>query len=124
MSTPYFAGLDVGGSTMKGGVVDDAGRPLSAVSLPTEAHRGQEFGLARMCETIRLAVARAGLGMGQVAAVGVATPGLMDIPAGIILDPPNLRPWLNVPVRQHVQEVFGLPTAFQNDANAAAYGEY
>src|SRR6202043_121985 len=60
----------------------------------------------------------------QVVAIGVATPGTMDIPAGVILDPPNLRPWRNVPVRQHLREVFGVPTAFQNDANAAAYGEY
>jgi glucokinase len=48
----------------------------------------------------------------------------MDIPAGLILDPPNLQPWKNVPVRQHVQQEFGIPTAFQNDANAAAYGEF
>src|SRR5262245_40795420 len=120
----YYVGLDVGGTTMKCGVVDDTGRPLSAVSLPTEAHRGQAFGLERMCETIRAAVREAGLGMGQVAAIGVATPGTMDIPAGVILDPPNLRPWQNVPVRRHVEQAFGLPTAFQNDANAAALGEY
>jgi glucokinase len=121
---PLYVGLDVGGTTMKAGVVDDAGRPLSAVSLATEAHRGQEFGLERMCETIRQAVAAAGLTLKQIAAVGVATPGTMDIPAGIILDPPNLRPWQNVPVRRHIHEAFGLPTAFQNDANAAALGEF
>ncbi len=109
---------------MKAGVVDDAGRPLSAVSLPTEAHRGQEFGLERMCETIRQAVTAAGLQLSDIAAIGVATPGLMDIPGGMILDPPNLRPWKNVPVRDHVYRVFGIPTAFQNDANAAAMGEY
>jgi glucokinase len=125
MSTaPVYIGLDVGGTSMKAGVVDDTGRPLSAVSVPTEAHRGQEFGLRRMCEAIRKAAAAAGLGMDRVAAVGVATPGLMDIPAGVILDPPNLQPWKNVPVRQHVQMEFGIPTAFQNDANAAAYGEF
>jgi glucokinase len=121
---PYFAGLDVGGSSMKGGVVDDTGRPLSSVSLPTEAFKGQEHGLERMCETIRAAVERAGLRLDQLAAIGVATPGTMDIPAGVILDPPNLKPWQNVPVRQYVQEKFRIPTAFQNDANAAAYGEY
>jgi glucokinase len=121
---PYFIGLDVGGTSMKAGAVDDTGSPLSAVSLPTEAYRGQEFGLKRMCEAIRTAAKQAGLGMDQVAAVGVATPGLMDIPAGIILDPPNLRPWKDVPVRQHVRDYFGIPTAFQNDANAAAYGEF
>jgi glucokinase len=123
-ATPLYVGLDVGGSTMKAGVVDDNGRPLSSVSLPTEAHRGQEFGLERMCETIRHAVADAGVGQEQIAAIGVATPGTMDIPAGIILDPPNLKPWRNVPVRQHIHEVFNVPTAFQNDANAAAFGEF
>jgi glucokinase len=120
----YYVGLDVGGTTMKAGVVDDAGRALSAVSLPTEARRGQDFGLARMCQTIRAAVDETGLGLRQVGAIGVATPGTMDIPAGIILDPPNLRPWQNVPVQRHVQQEFGLPTAFQNDANAAALGEF
>jgi len=122
--TPLFVGLDVGGTTMKGGVVDDMGQILSAVNLPTEAHRGQEFGLERMGETIRHAVAAARLSLGQIAAIGVATPGLMDIPAGVILDPPNLQPWKNVPVRQHIYDAFQVPTAFQNDANAAAYGEY
>jgi glucokinase len=122
---PYFVGLDVGGTSMKAGVVDDAGRPLApAVSLPTEAERGQEFGLERMCETIRAAVSRAGVRLDQVAALGVATPGTMDIPAGLILDPPNLKPWRDVPVRDHVRKTFSLPTAFQNDANAAAYGEF
>jgi glucokinase len=124
MSTPYYVGLDVGGTTMKAGVVDDLGNPLSAVSLPTEAAKGQEHGLERMCETIRQAVSAAGLSLADVAAIGVATPGLMDIPAGVILDPPNLHPWRNVPVRDHVHGVFKLPTAFQNDANAAALGEH
>src|SRR4051812_11124544 len=106
---PKFVGLDVGGSSMKAGVVDGAGHVLSKVQLPTEAERGQAFGLERMCETIRLAIAESGLGPGEIAAIGVATPGTMDIPAGIILDPPNLKPWLNVPVRQHIEETFALP---------------
>jgi glucokinase len=125
MSTSLlFVGLDVGGTSMKGGVVDDSGRTLSAVSLPTEAERGQEAGLERMCQTIRAAISAAEMRLDQIAAIGVATPGTMDIPAGIILEPPNLRPWHHVPVRQHIHDVFGLPTAFQNDANAAAMGEF
>src|SRR5271154_2581639 len=106
MPAPLFVGLDVGGTAMKAGVVDDAGKPLASVSLPTEAHRGQEFGLERMCETIRQAVAAAGLKMADIDAIGVATPGTMDIPAGMILDPPNLKPWRNVPVRAYIQQVF------------------
>ncbi len=124
MPTPLFVGLDVGGTAMKAGVVDDTGKSLGSVSLPTEAHRGQEFGLERMCESIRQAVAAANLKMSDIAAIGVATPGTMDIPAGIILDPPNLKPWRNVPVRDYVHKKFKLPTAFQNDANAAAFGEF
>ncbi len=124
MAAPLYVGLDVGGTSMKAGVVDDTGKARCSVSLPTEAHRGQEFGLERMCETIRQAVAAGNLKMSDIVAIGVATPGTMDIPAGIILDPPNLKPWRNVPVRDYLHKKFKLPTAFQNDANAAALGEF
>jgi len=126
MAAPQkYVGLDVGGTTMKAAVVDDAGKPLSDPQvMPTEPELGQEAGLETMCETIRRAVKAAGLTMADVAAVGVATPGLMDIKAGLILDPPNLKPWKNVPVRDHIARAFGKPTAYQNDANAAALGEY
>lgn len=123
-NTRYHVGLDVGGSAMKAGVVSDEGKPFRSVTLPTEAHRGQQFGLARMCEAIREAVRVANLTLDDITTIGVATPGLMDIPAGLITDPPNLKPWRNVPVRDHIAREFGKPTAFQNDANAAALGEY
>src|SRR5713226_4325513 len=55
-TSALFVGLDVGGTSMKAGVVTDDGQPLSAVSLPTESFKGQAFGLERMCETIRLAI--------------------------------------------------------------------
>ncbi|MFO0808493.1 MAG: ROK family protein [Gemmataceae bacterium] len=123
--TPLFVGLDVGGTTMKAGVVDDNGKPLSTpATLPTEAGKGQEHGLGVMAETIRQAAMAAHVSMDEIAAIGVATPGSMDIAAGLILDPPNLKPWRNVPVRQFIADTFGLPTAFQNDANAAALGEF
>ncbi len=120
----YYVGVDVGGQSIKGGVVDDHGRPLSSVSVPTEAEQGQDHGLGQMAKTVRQAVAAANLKIDQIGAIGVGTPGTMDIPAGLILDPPNLKPWKNVPVRSHIEKEFGKPTAFQNDANAAAYGEY
>src|SRR5262245_28479773 len=116
----YYVGLDVGGTTMKAAVVDDAGKPGPSVVSPTESHKGQEAGLATMADTIRKAIAAAGRSVKDITAMGVATPGTMDIPAGLILDPPNLKPWKNVPVRQYVQDTFQKPTAFQNDANAAA----
>jgi glucokinase len=125
MSSPLlYVGLDVGGTTMKAAVVDDLGKTYPSATMPTEASKGQEHGLNQMCATIRRAIAAAGKTEKDIAAIGVATPGTMDLPAGIILDPPNLKPWQNVPVRDYVSTTFGLPTAFQNDANAAAFGEY
>jgi len=122
--TLYFVGLDVGGTSMKCGIVDDAGNSHSLVNLPTEPERGQEAGLATMAEAIRQAVAAAHLTLADIAAIGVATPGLGDIPTGTIVDPPNLKPWKNVPVKQYIMDTFHLPTTYQNDANAAAYGEF
>jgi glucokinase len=120
-----FVGLDVGGTTMKAAAVNDAGKPLSAPAvLDTHPEQGQDVGLQTMCESIRRAVAAAKLTLKDVTAIGVATPGLMDIKAGLILDPPNLKPWKNVPVRDHIHKAFNKPTVFQNDANAAAYGEF
>jgi len=118
-----YVGLDVGGTTMKAAVVDDTGTASKVATLDTNSERGQEAGLKTMCDTIELAVKSAGLTMADIAAVGVATPGLMDIPAGLILDPPNFPGWKNVPVRDYIQKAFGKPTAYQNDANAAAFGE-
>lgn len=124
MPGPLYIGLDVGGTTMKAGVVDDNGQPLSQTSRPTHPEKGQQHGLAMMIETIRQAMADINLSIPDVAAIGVATPGSLDLDTGVMLEPPNLKPWRNVPVRQHISDTFGLPTAFQNDANAAAYGEY
>jgi glucokinase len=120
-----YIGLDVGGTTMKAAAVTDEGQALSPpVVMETHPERGQEAGLETMCETIRRAIAAAKLTLADVTAIGVATPGLMDIKAGLILDPPNLKPWKNVPVREHIRKAFNKPTVYQNDANAAAYGEF
>jgi glucokinase len=48
----------------------------------------------------------------------------MDIPAGMLLNPPNLPGWVNFPIRDRVAERMKLQTVLQNDANAAAYGEF
>ena len=122
-SARKYVGLDVGGTTMKAAVVNDAGKASKAVAMDTQPERGQQHGLETMGETIRRAVAAAKLTMDDIAAIGVATPGLGDIRAGVILDPPNLKPWRNVPVRDFIQKLFNKPTAYQNDANAAAFGE-
>ena len=62
--------------------------------------------------------------MDRIVAVGLATPGTMDIPNGMLLEPPNLPGWMNYPIRDRVAAQLKRPTILQNDANAAAYGEY
>jgi len=123
--TRKYVGLDVGGTTMKAAVVDGDGNASPSVCLPTRPELGQEVGLTTMAAAIREAVAAAGLTLDDIAAVGVATPGLMDIKLGLIFDPPNLKPWRNLEVPRAISAALGgKPVAFQNDANAAALGEF
>lgn len=121
----HYVGVDVGGQTIKAGIVDALGQPLGELCIvPTESERGADHFLHQLCESVRQSVNKAGIKLNQVKAIGVATPGLMDIPAGMMTHPVNMPALRNVPVRDHVQKTFGISTAFQNDANAAAYGEF
>jgi glucokinase len=121
---PFYLGIDLGGTNIKSGVVDDDGRPCSAVSVATQAALGPEAGLDRLAEAGRLAVEASGLGWDDIAAVGLGSPGTMDLKAGRLLDPPNLPGWVDFPIRQRLGDRLGKPTVLQNDGNAAAYGEF
>jgi glucokinase len=121
---PFFLGIDLGGTNIKSGVVDDAGRPLSSVSVETNADRGAAIGLRALAEAGRAAVAQSGLSWDEISAVGLGSPGTMDLPAGMLLDPPNLPGWENFPIRERLAAELRKPTLLQNDANAAAFGEY
>lgn len=123
-SNSIFLGIDVGGTNIKSGVVDGTGRVIAKASIPTEAVQGPDHGVWQMAQAARLALQQAKIDADAIAAVGLATPGTMDIPAGMLLNPPNLPGWENFPVRAKVQQAIGRPTILQNDANAAAYGEY
>ncbi len=122
--SPFFLGIDLGGTNIKSGVVNDDGRVLSSISIDTEADRGPVVGLDNLAEAGRRAVAASGLTWDQIAGVGLGSPGTMDLPAGMLLDPPNLPGWDNVPIRQLLGDRLKKPTVLQNDGNAAAYGEY
>lgn len=122
---PFYLGLDLGGTSIKSGVVDDAGRPLSSVTpVPTEAERGPDVGLDNLAKAAEDAVRESGLGWEAIAAVGLGSPGTMDLAAGLLIDPPNLPGWTNLPIRDLLGKRLDKPTILQNDANAAAYGEY
>lgn len=119
-----FLGIDLGGTNVKAGVVDDLGHVLASGSVATEAAQGPDHGVRQMVLAGKNAVQSGGFSLQEIAAVGLATPGTMDIPGGMLLDPSNLPGWMNFPIRDRVGKELGRPTILQNDANAAAYGEY
>ncbi|GDY09258.1 glucokinase [Planctomycetia bacterium] len=121
---PFFIGVDVGGTTIKVGIVDDNGRSLSKSVVPTEVKQPPEIGMANLERCVRDAVQQSGLTMDDMHSVGLATPGTMDIAAGMLLTPGNLPAWHGFQIRQHVQNRLQKPTVLQNDANAAAFGEF
>ncbi|MDY0168282.1 MAG: ROK family protein [Thermoguttaceae bacterium] len=122
--TPCFVGVDLGGTNIKVGVVDDLGRPLSWLSVRTEAEKGPEDAMQRMAAAVKQAIQQAGVQPEVVPYVGLGSPGTMDIPAGMLIEPVNLKGWDYFPIRDRLSRHCGLPVAFANDAGAAAYGEF
>jgi glucokinase len=121
---PFFVGIDLGGTNIKVGVVDDLGQTLSWLSIPTEVESGPEDAARRMGAAVHQAVRDAGLEPAAVARVGLGSPGGMDIPSGMLTTVINLAGWDNFPIRDRVSHHCGMPVTFENDANAAAYGEF
>ena len=119
-----YLGIDIGGSTFKIGVVADDGESLASTSVPSGLDEGLEAGLDRLYHCVEHVVADSGASWDDIRAIGVAAPGTMDIPGGIVFHPFNLPGWEDLPLRDRVAERFERPTILQNDANAAAFGEY
>ena len=121
---PFFVGIDLGGTTVKLGVVDDLGQPLCWNSLATQVDRGPEDAACRMGTAVREAIQGMGIDASAVARVGLGSPGILDVRNGVMVNPTNFPGWGGVPLRDRVSHYCGLPVAFVNDANAAAYGEF
>jgi glucokinase len=121
---PLFLGIDVGGTNTKIGLVDERGQTLAFEEIETQEPDGPQVAVDRMAEASRR-VTTAALAAGlKVVRIGLGTPGTMDLPNGMLLDPPNLPNWWNFPIRDAVGTACGLPVSFVNDANAASFGEF
>ncbi|HUU43971.1 MAG TPA: ROK family protein [Planctomycetota bacterium] len=120
----YVIGIDLGGTNVKAGVVDDAGKVVAKHALALnrpKTRRDVLDGIYRATEeTLKLAKMQAD----GVRALGIATPGTLDIAAGVVVKANNIPEWENVPLRDLLSERFGVPALLENDANAAAWGEY
>ena len=109
----YAIGIDIGGTKVAGGLVDSDGRIVRRVRRGTPPH--DPGGV----EATVLAVARELAAAPGVVAVGVGAPGVVDETGSVVRFAANLG-WREVPLRARLEEVTGLPTAVENDANAAA----
>jgi len=122
---PFFWGVDVGGTNIKIGLVDDSGQTLAYQSIPTEVQLGPQGAVDRIATFISTQEERIGKhAAGEIRGVGLGTPGSMDLPKGILVEPPNLPGWWYFPIRDALASATGREVVFVNDANAAAYGEF
>ncbi len=120
---PYFWGIDVGGTGIKIGLVDDIGNTLAFESLPTRENEGATAAMQRVAAVVADYESQFGIAS-QVRRVGLGAPGPMDLPRGYLVAPPQLPSWWNFPIRDTVAKLLKRPVSFLNDANAAAYGEF
>lgn len=121
---PFFVGIDVGGTSIKFGVVDDLGQTLARHSIPTEVKKGPEAACERMAPALDHVVQEAGLTKDQIARIGLGSAGPMDVRAGMLMLTANLPGWNHFAIRDRTAHHCGLPVTFVNDADAAALGEY
>jgi glucokinase len=118
----YGIGVDLGGTKICTGVVNESGKLLFSTEVSTDARDGLTAVLGRIFSTIEYVMQR--VDRRQFLGIGIAAPGPLDYHKGELLSPPNLPGWDAVPLRDIVSERFGLPTYLDNDANAATVAEH
>lgn len=118
--TDYYAGIDLGGTFIKCGIVSEDGKILAKDKIPTGKERDYREIAADMANLVKKLAARAGV---TVKAVGIGSPGTIDSKNGVIVYSNNIA-WKDVPLCGEISARLGLPTYITNDANAAALGEH
>lgn len=119
----YVVGLDIGGSKIFAGVIDQEGKLYSTAKEQTLAIEGFEVSFQQIVKCINAAISNAGLTRDDIQAIGVGTPGPLDLTNGIVIDTPNLK-WKNVPIRDTIQKEFNKPVKIDNDVNTGVFGEF
>jgi len=120
----YVVGIDLGGTNVNVGVVDAEGKVVTKHALALNSPKTQQDVLDGIYRATEETLARAGMKADEMQAVGIATPGTLDIANGIVVQANNIPEWENVALRDLLSKRFGVPAVLENDANAAAWGEY
>ena len=118
----YRIGIDLGGTNIAAGVVDERQHIVAEVSLPTGATRKPEAVVEDICRAAALAMEKAGITATHCASIGIGSPGTCDSDRGVVVRAYNLG-WFDVPVCAMVTARLGLPCRLSNDANCAALAE-
>lgn len=117
-----FVGIDVGGTCIKAGVVDEEGKIISRSSVDSRPDSGEEM-VRLMYVAMTHALDRGFISKEKITAVGIGSSGLCDNERGTIVYSPNIA-YDNTPVREYFLERMDVRVDLDNDANCAAVGEY
>jgi glucokinase len=116
--------LDIGGTKLAAGVVDAAGCVRSFVVAPTLREEGPDAVLTRLWALGRQAVEESSLGWDELEAVGIGCGGPLDAARGVLIAPPHLPGWHDIPIASLAARAYELPVVLENDATAGAAGEH
>lgn len=118
----YYIGIDLGGTTIKVGVVSAQGRILAEHSVETLAKRPYQDVVHDMSLCISHVLKQTNLTQDDIASVGIGIPGVADYHTGSVIFCTNLG-WRNVPLREELQKYIQKPVYIDNDATVAGYAE-
>ncbi len=118
----YRIGVDLGGTNIATGVIDEKYNIIGRGKVKTNAPRPAEEIFASIKEAVDMAVADAGIPYDEIVSVGIGTPGSVNKDTGAIEFSNNLK-FHNVPAKSMLEALLGKPVYLENDANAAALGE-
>jgi len=122
LNPDYVLGVDLGGTQIRACLAGPTGVILRQARQPTLASRGPSDVLKRIQFTVREVMDNPDTH--RVLGIGIAAPGPLDPQTGVILSPPNLPGWDQVPLRDIMSKAFGIPVFVNNDANLAALAEH
>lgn len=118
----YYIGVDLGGTTIKVGLLNDAYTIIDKIVIPTKAERSAEEVLKDMAQTCRQIMDQHGLKEEDVHSIGIGSPGIASPIDGMIHYASNLN-FNEVNVRKEIQKYINLNVYVENDANCAALAE-
>lgn len=119
----YYIGIDLGGTNIAAGVVDETFHIVKKGSVPTGAHRTADDIVADMGKLVLDLLKETGLEISDLAHIGIASPGTVDHDHGVVVYANNL-PFSDYPIADKLREIVPVKKILtENDANAAAKGE-